>query len=239
MPWISGEAEAMWRDAVSPKPSVRNPALNYWARNLNELPGPLCFTLDSADLLRGVWQRVVGKSEQRCMCGERRWFIPAYSQPFYAPDEPKLITLGAGRPQLAIAPWGGDVQATMVQLSVSDGYMVRRMMPYSHLTQAQLRAIGFGTLDGMEQVAENSVMGFFTSNLEDRTALNGIAEEFTGSPLAVKSGISLSGGLADVFLFASFAVYDVDTEAGTATVVVSRNCQQVNPAERSEMHICG
>ena len=241
MPWISGEAEVMWRNAVSPVPSERKTALSYWARHLDMLPGPLFFELDPANVLRGEWQRVVRASEPRCPCAARRWFIPTHSQPFYEPVEPELFTLGAGRPQLAIAPWGGDTVATMVQLAVEGGDLLERMAPYSLLSHDQLRQIGFGTLEDVQRAADNTLLGAGsrTSNLSQRTPLTQIAEQFTGTHLAVPSAISVGEvGSTDIFEFRCFAIYGVDAAADTVTVAVSRNCQRVNPADRGRIHVC-
>jgi hypothetical protein len=105
----------------------------------------------------------VSKSEPRCPCAARRWFIPTHSQPFYPADEPELFTLGVGRPQLAITPWGGDAAATMLQLSVNNCALVECMAPYSQLSQDQLRQIGFGTLEDLERTA-NGMHGTRTGN---------------------------------------------------------------------------
>ena len=240
MGWISGEPATHWQGAVSDNSTTRKRALSYWSRHLDVLPGPIFFTLTQEQLLRGEWQRIVRNSEQRCDCGERRWFIPTHSRGFYAPAPPDLVHLSPGSRQLAIGPWGGDVQATSLQLSVEDDDLVMRNMPYSHLTRDQLALLGLKTLEDVERTDE-SVSGKATRGDQNTITLADCAAQLAEgvSPLGIESGIRVGApDSTDVFLYQMFGVYEVDLDSKTLTVAVGMNCQRMDPSMRGEMHVC-
>lgn len=235
---ITGERAQQWRNAIAPDPAVRKRALDYWARRRNQLPGALLFTVTRQELLQGEWQRIVRQSEPRCKCGERRWLAPQVSVPFYVPDEPKQIVVGAGR-QLAIGPWGGDTRSTFAQLSVDGSNLVVRAMPYSHLSAEQLRELGAvgisnatfqeGVLKGVEVSVTLTVIPL------ERL----VAELAEASPTPHAMGVRVGALRSNrAYLFSPFAVYAVDLQANTLTVVVSANCQVMDRADRGYTHDC-
>lgn len=239
MTWPQGMLWQPWYDAVSRDPGIRKAALGYWARHLDELPGPIFFALTQQQLLSGEWQRIVRASEQRCPCGERRWLIPQHSQPFFEPPDATPVEVSASH-QLAIGPWGGDTLAAMLQLSVGKEALQMHLMPYSNLTREQLAQLGLGVFN-ITGAREGALVGSAMPVTIEPIPLDSIEQQLDERkiPLAVKAGIRVGPPTsADVFLFRPFAVSQIDRTASTVKVIVSANCSIVDRADRANVHIC-
>ena len=235
--WLTGEPAAQWVAALSPNPTVRRTALTYWARHLDELPGPLFFTLTQTELLRGEWQRVVNRSFARCKCGERRWFNPHDRRPFYETAPPQLFTLAPGGRHLTIAPYGGDVQAAIMQIHTVPDMLRFRLWPFEDMSPALREAHGMGVVDDLVYAGSDAI-GVQQQRGNEHMHLTSIAEELSdkGAPLKIISGIERDSG--SLLVIYPFAVYDVDLATSTIVVGVNRSFQVVDPSSRSGFHAC-
>jgi hypothetical protein len=237
--WISGELAERWADAVSTDTAAQKRGLGFWTRNRHLLPGPICFTLTSEQLLRGDWQRIVKASSGRCKCKQRRWMTPLYSPPYYganAQDDSYL--LGPDLPSVAIAPWGGDTQAVIMEFSIHDGELVQKIMPYMNFTAAELKDWGVGVIDYKKYAG--SIKGTHTSTqvatlpiMEIAAALeDDLASAYPVTTLVPKGNTGLP------FEFTPLIIKDVDVTSQTLIVRINRACVRIIPADESTFHKC-
>lgn len=231
MNWLDGEVAEQWERAVSLDPTVRKQAFNFWIRNRELLPGPICMYLTKTELLMGEWQRIVRNTVARCSCGIRRWIVPTGSLAFYPPSESSLMTIGPDHPSVPIGSWGSDKQSTLVEISAADGRLKQVVMPYTGMPREAVAAIGFGTVGKSSQRTHTSGSAA-TDALVDLISLRSLAEALQhtgGKPLSVMSLLSPGAHLrhtpAQALQVRLFGIYDVDPTASTMRIGVSRNFQ--------------
>lgn len=240
-PDLPVEHNRYWHDAVSDDLAARRLALDFWARRLDELPGPILFTVTKAQHLQAPWQRIMRKSDPCCRCGERRWLFPANSVHFRVPEDSTPITIGGGT-QLALGARGADLYQAQIQISVESGYILTHMLPYSLRSRAELIEMGMGVIDQPE--VEFDPEGYFH-----------ILDARRGEPVGRDSLAQLAGDLykeqrpinrivliqvegAGTLGWVMYQVTHVDLEAGTMQVVVSATAQVMNRSSRPQPHIC-
>jgi hypothetical protein len=242
-PWLSPEHEHCWYQAVADDPDVRFRALNFWARRLNELPGPIMFTATKTELLQGKWQRLMKASLSCCACGERRWLMPKYEVPFYQSVDAVPITVGAGR-QLALGAWGADTQQTQIQVSVQDGSILIHMLPYSTLSHAQLEALGVAVADqATTSIDNNGILHIRGVRLDGvpvaRDSLARLAADIAeaGRPINRSVVIQIEGTNKGL-VWVMYQATKVDLQADTMEVVVNATVQVMDRTKRAHPHMC-
>lgn len=240
MNWLEGEAMQYWQDAVSPDVVKKKRAFEFWVRNIELLPGPICLYLTRTELLRGEWQRIIRNTTPRCTCGIRRWIVPHHSLGFFERPNEDRYAIGPDLPGVAIGSWGSDKQSTLLEVSAAYGTLRQHVMPYSGMPRNFLSSQGFGLLRNVK-LKDNTLSATPTGKLEDHIRLEDLAaaiKHANGAPVGIRAFVS--SGLdtpRKVFQLTPYAVYDVDVDASQLEIGVSRNVQ-VNDTGSSDIHVC-
>lgn len=240
-PNLTTDHENHWHGVISEDPAIRRVALDFWARRLDELPGPILFQVTRAQQLQGPWQRIMRKSDPYCRCGERRWLFPANSVHFHAPEDPTPITIGAGK-QLALGARGADLYQTQIQVSVGGGYILTHMLPYSLTSKAELAAMGMGVIDQPEVEFDAQRYFLIRDTLRGepvgRDSLAQLASHLDEERRPINRFVHINVEGAGVLGWVMYQVIRVDLEADTMQVVVSATAQVMDRSSRPQPHIC-
>lgn len=233
--------ERHWHGAISDDPAIRRVALDFWARRLDELPGPILFTVTRVQQLQGPWQRIMRKSNPYCRCGERRWLFPSNSVHFHAPEDLTPITIGAGT-QLALGARGADLYQTQIQVEVEGGHVLTHMLPYSLASKAELAALGMGVIDRPEVEFDSheyfSIRDTRRGEPVARDSLAQLARYLREECRPINRLVHIQVEGASVLGWVMYQVTSVDLEAGTMQVVVSATAQVMNRSSRPLPHFC-
>lgn len=240
-PNLTDEHERNWRDAVSDNPSIQRQALAFWVRRLDELPGPILFTVPKSKQQHGAWRHIMQCSQPYCACGERRWLFPANSAHFHAPEDPTPITIGAGA-QLALGACGADLYQTQIQVSVENGYILTHLLPYSPRSREELIAMGSGVIERPEIEAHGhslKIQGPLLGTTVARDSLADLASALEEEQRPINRFVHIQiEGTNEVFGWVMYQTTNVDTKANTMQVVVSATVQVMDRSVRPRPHTC-